>query len=316
METSRNYETHKESPPAFVWIEAIEEMDIDSILKLIEKERSHPKVDLSNERRLERKKTFMLIDNTPAEKSFKVFERSSKFVIFDAKLLHRKKFVRNSSLGNILDEYRNILAFAILHGKILVIRLQDVAVDFLNTFCDEGYFEQHGNNHHNADLVENNPYPPYEKWWYLPRGFMLNHGEMLRRSPFPYCLFRRNDWNEIKAEYGDEYGPEKFLNDSMMLLQDTNEVLPDQGKSEKSLADSLQDMMLDNHHDEEEFEYDGHDDGEESHKKPKGVPMLFSSEFRIVITTTIPLERVEDMLFNGRFGLPGTSSQYRTIVVK
>lgn len=278
------------------------EIDMDNFLKLVENERltaiqgSFPSSSGSQSEELspsENKKTYLLVDNTTTEQSFKAFERSSKFAIFDAKLLHRKFFVRKSPLGLLLDEFRNVLVYAIRHGKILIIRMQDVAVDFLNTFNDESYYEQHHGNH-NSDLIGTNPHPPYEKWWYLPRGFMLHHGEMLRHHPFPYCLFRRNDWNEVKGKYGEEYGPERYVEPPNPSLL-TNHSMHVEDDEEEEIDDFSAAYDLANPH---------------HNQVQKHEPIHFSPHFRIVITTTIPVERVEDMLFNGRFGLPANSSNH------
>jgi len=256
------------------------ELEIESIVKLIEKERTtKPSTLLTEQQKINNKKTYLLIDNTPTETSFKLFEKSSKYVIFDGKLLHRKRFIRHIPLGTLLEEYRNILVYAMRHGKVLILRLQEIAVDFLSTFCDEGYLEQYPEP--NADYIPYNPYPPYEKWWYLPRGFMLNHGEILiQTSSFPARLYRRNDWNELKQQYQDDrLGPERYLMESE--------------KESESQEESVQ----------------------RDHQRE--LPLLISPQFRIVITTTIPIERVEEMLFNGRFGLPaGSSSQFQTFIVK
>eukprot|EP01031_Cornospumella_fuschlensis_P047815 gene47815-58578_t len=123
--------------------------------------------------------TLLLVDATGTEESLKVFLNSSNFVVFDAKVMHTKRLSRNQGVPALLEEARNLLTFALMRGKTLVVRLGDAAVDFNSTFNDESC----------EDIVSQNPRPPYQQWEYLPRGFMLQSGAPLKVSPYPDTLY-------------------------------------------------------------------------------------------------------------------------------
>lgn len=130
-------------------------------------------------------KTMLIVDESKEEFTQKFFEKSADYVILDAKNLHRKKFVRKTPMPILLDECRHLLAYGMLRGKILVIRMAEISVDFYNTFCDESC----------PELPKANPQPPYQPWRFLPRGFILNNGENLRGDP--HSLLRRDDLREV-----------------------------------------------------------------------------------------------------------------------
>lgn len=174
--------------------------------------------------------TVLLVDTTGTEESLKVFQNSSNFVVFDAKGMHTKRLSRNQGVPALLEEARNLLTFALMKGKTLVVRLGDVAVDFNSTFCDEAC----------PDIVSQNPRPPYQQWDYVPRGFMLQSGAPLTQSPFPDTLYRRDDLNDISS----------------------------------------------------------------------GVSQRLHPDFKVIVSTTLPEGRLDDMLFNGKFGLPGMKRDY------
>lgn len=169
--------------------------------------------------------TLLVLDSTSNEESLKIFLSSAQYVVLDAKVLHTKRASRHCSIPSLLEEGRHLLSFAMMHGKTLVLRLGDAAVDFRTIFCDEAC----------GDLIRANPRPPHQQWSYLPYGFMLKSGAFVNHAPFPDALLRRDDLRDI----------------------------------EDGAAQALHPL------------------------------------FRVIVSTTIPRGRLDDLLFNGRFGLPG-----------
>lgn len=169
-------------------------------------------------------KTLLLVDCSGAELSLKFFQHSSRFAIMDAKMMHTKRVMNNQTISSVLDEARHILAYAMKYGKILIIRMGDCSVDFRNTLCDE------------ACVLHDEVGPRYrgEVHHSLPRGFMLNNGELLKSKPYPDAIMRKEDWREIHS----------------------------------------------------------------------GDCTPLHPNFKIVISTCIPPSNLNELLFNGRFGLP------------
>ncbi|RYH15109.1 hypothetical protein EON65_32310 [archaeon] len=177
--------------------------------------------------------TVLLVDTTGTEESLRVFQNSSNFVVFDAKAMHTKRLSRNQGVPALLEEARNLLTFALMRGKTLVVRLGDAAVDFNSTFCDDSC----------EDIVSQNPRPPYQQWEYVPRGFMLQSGSPLKVPPYPDTLYRRDDINDISS----------------------------------------------------------------------GMGMHLHPNFKVIVSTTLPENRLDDMLFNGKYGLPGMKRDYQVV---
>jgi hypothetical protein len=224
------------------------------------------------------KKSLLIVDSTRDEYTKKFFEKSSEYVILDGKTLHRKKFIRKTPLPTLLDECRHLLVYAMLRGKILVVRLGEIAVDFMNTFCDESCEE----------LSHRSPYPPYQDWSFLPRGFLLNNGECLRSaiSPsLPHGLMRRDDLEEIK---------EHIVTKRTMTSC----------KSRSSEIDFEND-----HYERARMDIDPRDLPSLEIKDLKEEEIMHPN-FRVIVTTTLNPEKLEDMLFNGKFGIPGRLSDF------
>lgn len=218
-------------------------------------------------------KTLLLVDNTPDEYTHQVLSRSSDYTMLDARVMHRKKFIRNSPLHLLLEEARHMLVYAMLRGKTLVIRLAEVSVDFNATFCDENC---------NDERIKRNPYPPYEEWAYIPRGFMINHGALLRQHPYPFSLLRKDDLLEIQEMFllrRLKEEEEEFNHPPALARAYSQKKLAELGKarSNRAMVINPSDLAIDE---------------------------IIHPDFRIIITTTMPIESIPDMLFNGNFGLP------------
>lgn len=132
-------------------------------------------------------KTLLMVDCSGNESSLRYFQHSSRFAIMDAKTMHTKRMVNNETISSILDDARHVLAYAMKYGKILVIRMGDCSIDFRNTLCDESCVFH--------DKVS--PRTRGEEYHSLPRGFMLNNGELLKTKPYPDAIMRKEDWREI-----------------------------------------------------------------------------------------------------------------------
>lgn len=235
----------------------------------------------------EETRSLLLLDHSNDEFSHKFFEKSSEYVILDGKILHRKKFIRNTPLRILLDECRHLLLYAMFRGKALVIRMGELSVDFLGTFCDENCGE--------GDLAKENPYPPYQVWHYLPRGFLLFNGAMLNPhspsslTPFsfsspspssysalPYSLVRNDDLHEMKDQLLRQRSQRSADQDDEPTSTTTTGYAAAAALIESGIS-SITSLTP------------------EEIKHPN---------FRVIITSTIPGEKVKDLLFNGRFGLP------------
>jgi hypothetical protein len=223
-------------------------------------------------------KSLLLIDSTRDEYTKKFFEKSSEYVILDGKTLHRKKFVRKTPLPTLLDECRHLLVYAMLRGKTLVIRLGEIAVDFMNTFCDESCEE----------LNHRNPYHPCQDLSFLPRGFLLNNGQCLHSvvtPSLPHGLMRKDDLEEIK---------EHILARRNMLSyksrSSNDELENDQYEKVRMDIDPqcLRSMEIKDLKEQE----------------------IMHPNFRVIVTTTLNAEKLEEMLFNGKFGIPGRLSDF------
>jgi len=134
-------------------------------------------------------KTLLMVDCSGNESSFKFFQHSLRFTIMDAKMMATKRMVNNHTISSILDDARHVLAYAMKYGKILVIRMGDCSVDFRTTLCDEAcvFHDKIG------------PRSCAEEYHSLPRGFMLNNGELLKSKPYPDAIMRKEDWREINC---------------------------------------------------------------------------------------------------------------------
>ncbi len=181
--------------------------------------------------------TLVFYDPTKDEKSLSLLQHNAGFVILDAYTnLHQRYFIKQHSVPIICEEARHRIAYAMVHGKTLVIRLGNAAVDFVGLFNDEVV----------KGRTEKNPFPPFQAWHQLPHGFMLNNGDNIKHNPplFPESLLRKEDFEELRAD----------------------------GATPRDV-----------------------------HCNPN---------FRVVITSTVPPDRMEELLFNGRHGLPGTMDCY------
>jgi hypothetical protein len=182
--------------------------------------------------------TLVLYDPSHDEKSLHLFQHNAGFVILDAYTnLHQRYFIKQHSVPIICEEARHRLAYAMIHGKTLILRLGNAAVDFIGLFNDDVV----------KGRTEKNPFPPFQEWHQLPHGFMLNNGENVKHNPphFPTSLLRKEDFEELRHE--------------------------------------------------------GLTSPRDVHCHPS---------FRLVITSTIPPDRMEELLFNGKHGLPGTMDCY------
>ena len=148
------------------------------------------------------KKTFLLVD--PAEIFLRYFQDDANFsfVILDAKKMHFDKYIRKVKMPVILEEARRKLAYAMMKGKVLVVDMGDIAVDFLSTFHDDAVpniQKQLPNEITMAFEVE---------LGYLPYEFIFEAGDILRVNQWPEKLYRRAEVVKHKGEKINVYNYE------------------------------------------------------------------------------------------------------------
>lgn len=178
-------------------------------------------------------RTIFFVDDSPGEDSLEYFQNSSRFVILDCKNLQTKRMVNQRSVQPILEEARNRIVYATKFGKTLVLRMGDCVADFVTAMCDENCI----------DLERSNPFPPYQVWMTLPRGFMLNNGQLIRDNA--EAFLRREDLREIRD----------------------------------------------------------------------GDCVALHPNFKLVISTSLPPDRVEELFFSGRYGLPGSPADFNFVML-
>jgi hypothetical protein len=127
-------------------------------------------------------KTMLLVDETDDEASYEFFESSPRCVIIDARKVYADRVIKKMPLQKVLESMRIPLVNAMQNGKAVVVRMGDVAADFLTT-----------NDEHCPDL---DPlyasYPPYEKLAYIPSVWLYRGGALLKDSAqWPRRMYRR-----------------------------------------------------------------------------------------------------------------------------
>lgn len=166
------------------------------------------------------RKTLLLIDETEDEVSLSLSQRSPATVVLDAHKMNLNRTIKKRPVAALLEEARHTLMYAMKYGKILVIRMGKSIPDFLNVYNDDCC----------QDLIRSDKVPPFAELEYLPRDLLLDSGTLLKLSPRPESLFRREDFVNFSANC--------------------------------------------------------------------------SPEFKVILTSTLPLTSLDSTLFNGKFGLP------------
>ena len=129
-------------------------------------------------------KTILLVDDTENEDSNEYFEESERVIILDAVKIYSDRVIKKLPLQRILEDIRSSLVNAMSLGKVIVVRLQDTATDFLSL-----------NDAHCPDLDPMyESYPPYGLLAYAPDIWFLRGGQLLKQdAQWPRRLFRRLD---------------------------------------------------------------------------------------------------------------------------
>jgi len=136
-----------------------------------------------------RERTLLLIDESEKEESLRYFQvglGSESCVLLDAFRLHLMINVKKEKMMKLLEEVRRLVVCAMINRKVLVVRLQKVAMNFLN-FNDESIL---------PEGQEKDPWPPYGAMSYLPSIWLLEGGKSLREDPvWAKQMFRRGDFD-------------------------------------------------------------------------------------------------------------------------
>jgi len=140
-----------------------------------------------------RNKTFLIVD--PREKAIESFlsDPDFSYVILDARKMHLDKNVRKIDVKLILEEARRLLVQSMMKGKIFVVRLGALCVDFLNTFHDEAVL----------DLPRELPFERSltgVSMSYLPKEFLLEGGDVIRSTQWTERLYRRKELSYEKGK--------------------------------------------------------------------------------------------------------------------
>jgi hypothetical protein len=121
---------------------------------------------------------------------------------------------------------------------------------------------------------------------------MLQHGGMFRTFPFPYSLVRKDDLTEVKEHLVKHRSLRNFSLDEEeeeLEVRVLKELHPEKQTPPRKLyaaEEKITDIM------------------------DLQVDEILNPKFRVIVTTTIKSEMLRDMLFNGKFGLPGSMSDF------
>jgi hypothetical protein len=133
-------------------------------------------------------KTFLIVDNTPAEDSLAFCLEEERCIVLDGRKLHFDRTMKRKPLRLILEDARLVLLNAMIHGKTVVLRLKDVCLDVL-TMNDEHCLD--------LDPVAEH-FPPFGKISYLPACWLLRSGHDLRREEWHRAIIHRTDFGKTQ----------------------------------------------------------------------------------------------------------------------
>lgn len=139
-------------------------------------------------------KTLLVVDPEDIAMDHFLSDPHFTYVVLDARKMHLDRNSRGMSLRDILEEARRSLVHSMMQGKVLVVALGNVCVDFLGTFRDDKCTEE--------ELPRHIPYERSQdgvQLAYLPPEFLLEAGGLLRDHTWCERLYRRK---ELIHEHG------------------------------------------------------------------------------------------------------------------
>ncbi len=192
-------------------------------------------------------KTILLVDDTEDEDSAEYFANSDRVIVLDGVKIYSDRIIKKFPMQRILEDIRCTLVDAMTHGKVVVVRLQDTAADFLS--LDDA---------HCPDLDPMfESYPPYGPLTYTPDLWLLRGGQLLKQdAQWPRRMLRRHDLDRgrvtpvVHPMFGVMFTTTMPLDELDLRLFDGKTGLPE-GQFD---IISLQEMMLEQQQIESGFE--------------------------------------------------------------
>lgn len=139
-------------------------------------------------------KTLLVVDPEEIALDHFLSDPHFTYVVLDGRKMHLDRNAKRMTLHTILEEARRSLVHCMMQGKVLVVNLGGICVDFLNTF--------HDNTCGEAELPRELPYERSQdgiQLAYLPSEFLLEAGNLLRDHHWTERLYRRK---ELILEHG------------------------------------------------------------------------------------------------------------------
>ena len=144
--------------------------------------------------------TPLICDASVGERSHKHFLRASdKYAVLDAKKMHLDLNVKKLPLAHILESARTTVAHAMRTGRVLVLRMGDVTVDFLNTFNDASAVKLTAKQLLNKVVLKETS-APYHDRAFLPLEIFRDKGHLLREEAWANKLYSRADREELHRD--------------------------------------------------------------------------------------------------------------------
>jgi hypothetical protein len=270
---------------------------------------------------------FVFPSNQEETTSHDLFKQDDRYMILDAKQMKMKKTIKKESVYSILSQARNQLVFAMKHGKTLVVRLSDSLTDFIGTFNDDccpvdvtssDSVRLKGYKTITADRTTINTVGRSQ----LPIEFLLLSGWYLREvnSLFPGKLFRMDDLRDIKLynlpnkaveEEEDSYPESAYLHaGAHSIVSPTLRRMYDELETKPLTTAATVTIGVDNgaRRDKEGIRANTlgfkNREWKGAEKRLASAVDLCHRDFRVIITTSMPLGRLDEYLFNGKYGLP------------
>lgn len=273
---------------------------------------------------------FVFPSNKEETASHETLLQDEGFVILDAKQMKMKKTIKKQSVYSILSESRNQLVHSMKYGKTLVVRLTDSLTDFLSTFNDDccpvdvassDSVRLKGFKTITADRTMINTMGRSQ----LPIEFLLSSGWHLRElnSEFPKKLFRTDDMRDLmlyslpKRVIGSpdiepfsqdvEDGADSIMSPTLRRMYEDLESKPITSLFAVTTGDhkgarreevGSEDINHPNRLGFKNREWKG------AEKQSTSAVDLCHRDFRVIVTTSIQLSRLDEYLFNGKYGLP------------
>jgi hypothetical protein len=202
-------------------------------------------------------RTILLVDDTDNEDSADFFADSERCVVLDGVKIYSDRTIKKLPLQLVLEYVRSTLVYAMQNGKVVIVRMQDTAADFLSLDDD-----------HCPDLDPlYESYPPYGKLTYTPFNWLLRGGQLVKQdSKWPQSMFRRDDLDRGRVTpvchpyFGVMFTTTMPMNELDVRLFDGVTGLPKGQFDILSLTEMMNENILINEQMEQEENENGYDD--------------------------------------------------------